>query len=120
MDISTIEGEELGSVTFVQDYVQLDFNGPVLTLYIWPEVFIPVGVSMGEGSYAFGEPGYRDALCFVIGEPVETTSFEEGSALEIQFENGTIVRTSLRDEDYDGPEAGQFSTGEPGEPLVVF
>ncbi|MBB5341294.1 hypothetical protein [Tunturiibacter gelidoferens] len=114
MDISAIEGQELSSVTFVQDYLQLDFNGPVLTLYHWPEVF------RTEGSYAFGEPEYRDVLCAQIGESANTTSLVTGLALEIEFENGVILRSSLRDEDYEGPEAGLFRTGDPNDPLLVF
>jgi len=120
MDISAIEGEELSSVTFVQGYVQLDFNGPGLTLYHWPELFVPAGSPLAEGSYAYGEPGYRDVMCSQIGEPAKSALLESGVALEIEFENGVIFRTSLRDEDYEGPEAGQFSTGNAGEPLLVF
>jgi hypothetical protein len=114
MDISALEGQELASVTFVRDYLQLSFDGPWLTLYHWPEVF------RSEGSYAFGEPEYRDILCAQIGESVSKTSLVTGVALEIEFENGVIFRSSLRDEDYEGPEAGQFSTGNPGDPLLVF
>ena len=114
LDLSSIEGQELSSVTFVQDYLVLDFNGPVLTLYIWPEVFRP------EGSYGFGEPGFRDMLCEEIANDVETATFAEAIALEIAFESGTIFRIPLRDQDYVGAEAGQFLSGEPGEALVVF
>jgi hypothetical protein len=120
MDITAIEGEALSSITFVMDYLQLDFSGPGLTLFIWPEVFVPAGVQIGEGSYALGEPGYRDALCLQIGEVVEKTTFEEGVALEIQFENETIFRTTLRDEDYVGPEAVHYSSGIAGDPLIVI
>jgi hypothetical protein len=114
MDISAIDGEELSSMTFFQDYVQLDFNGPVLTLFIWPEVF------RTEGSYAFGEPGYRDMLCAQLGETVTTTSVEDAVALEIEFESGVILRTSLREEDYLGPEAINFRTGNPEDSLLII
>jgi len=120
MDITSIEGEELLSILFFQDSVALDFSGPVLTLFHWPEVFIPEGAQIGEGSYAYGDPGYRDAMCLQIGEPSETISFEEGVALEIKFENGTIFRSSLREEDYEGSEAGQFHSGLEGDSLEVF
>ncbi len=120
MGIEIIEGEELSSVTFVQDYVQFDFNGPGFTMLIWPEVFVPEGHQLPEGSYAFGDPGYRDALCSQIGENAETISLEEGVALEISFEGGTIFRTSLREEDYVGPEAVHFNTGVAGDQLVVI
>ena len=114
MDISSIEGEELGSVIFVRDYVQLSFDGPLLTLFIWPEVFRP------EGSYAFGEPGYRDMLCALIGETATKSTIEEGVALEVEFESGVILRTSLREEDYVGPEAINFCSGNSDDPLLVI
>jgi hypothetical protein len=117
LDLNLIEGEELASVTFLQESVQLDFSGPVLTLFLWPDVFVGEGLPMGEGSYAYGEPGYRDGLCLQLGDTVEEVSFEEGVALEIKFENGTIFRTSLGDEDYMGAEAGHFRVDQE---LMVF
>ena len=120
MDIGAIDGEELVSVTYFQESVQFDCGGPMLTRFVWPEVFIPAGAQIGEGSYAHGEPGYRDAMCLQIGEAVETSSFEEGVALEVQFENGTIFRSSLREEDSVGAEAGQFLSGRAGESVEVF
>jgi hypothetical protein len=103
MDISAIDGSELSSVEFVQDFLILKFEGPVLTLYTWPEVF------REEGSYAYGEPEYRNWLCALLGETVKACTLEEGLALEIEFESGVILRASLREEDLDAPEAGQYS-----------
>jgi hypothetical protein len=98
MGLEAIVGQELGAVEFVQDYVQLRFDGPLLTFYEWPEVF------REEGSYAFGEPEYRDWLCALIGETVSAATVEEGEAVEIGFESGVSVRCSLRVEDLVGPE----------------
>ena len=50
MDISAIEGEELRTVAFVEDYLELRFGDPVLTLYAWPFVMHT------EYSVAIGEP----------------------------------------------------------------
>jgi hypothetical protein len=61
--VDELVGQELGSVVFVRDYVQLDFDGPRLSLYVWPTVVTDRRVD-------FGEPGYRDALCELIGRPV--------------------------------------------------
>ena len=36
--LQIIVGEKLSSVTFVMDYVQLGFDGPLLTAYSGPEV----------------------------------------------------------------------------------
>jgi hypothetical protein len=103
MDISGILGEELIAVEFVQDYLQLRFDGPLLTLYAWPHVLL------SEFSVAFGEPEYRNALCAQIGEKVEEATLEEGDSLTIKFENDTVLALSLREEDIDSPEAGAFS-----------
>jgi len=57
MDISAIEGEELKSVAFVEDFLELRFGMPLLTLYDWPYVMLP------HFSVAFVEPEYRNAIC---------------------------------------------------------
>ena len=103
MDVSAIIGEELVGVEFVQDYLQLRFAAPLFTLYAWPHVLFP------DFSVAYGEPEYRNALCAQIGEKVATASLEEGDALTIEFENGTVFGLSLREEDIDGPESGSYS-----------
>lgn len=103
MDVSAIIGEELVAVEFVQDFLQLRFATPMFTLYAWPHVLLP------EFSIAYGEPEYRNALCAQIGEKVEAASLEEGDALTVEFENGTVFGLSLREEDIDGPESGNYS-----------
>jgi hypothetical protein len=103
VDISEIIGEELNAVEFVQDYLQLRFDTPLLTLYAWPHVLL------SEFSIAHGEPEYRNALCSLIGEKVEEAALEEGDSLTIKFENETVIALSLREEDLDGPEAGAYS-----------
>src|SRR4051812_29430028 len=112
MDISAIEGEELRAVSFVEDYLELRFGNPVLTLYAWPYVMHP------EYSLAFGEPEYRNALCAEIGEQVTSASLEENAALTLEFANGVVFGLSLREEDLDGPESGSYSeSGEAGEAI---
>ena len=103
MDISAIEGEELKAVEFVEDFLQLRFGDPLLTLYAWPHVLLP------DFSVAFGEPEYRNALCAQIGEQVARAALEEADALTIEFANGVVFGLSLREEDLDGPESGSYS-----------
>jgi hypothetical protein len=103
MDISAIEGAELKSVEFVDDYLQLRFGEPLLRLYDWPHVLLT------DFSVAFGEPEYRNALCAQIGETVTTAMLEEDDALTIEFGNGIVFGLSLREEDVDGPESGSYS-----------
>lgn len=114
MELEDLVGEQLSAVEFVQDFLQLRFDGPVLTLLEWPEVF------REEGSYAYGEPEYRNVLCDLIAEDVAAASLVEGEAVEVQFASGASVRLSLRSEDLSSPEAGSLSSGKPGDELLVF
>ena len=103
MDISAIEGQELTAVEFVGDYLRLRFDGPMLTLYAWPHVLL------ADFSIAYGEPEYRNAVCAQIGEMVAKAALEELEALTVEFESGTVIALSLREEELDGPEAGSYS-----------
>jgi hypothetical protein len=107
MDLSSLIDEELNAVEFVEKHLQLRFaNDDLLTLYNWPDVADADGISVG-----FGQVGYRDALCSVIGESVSEATFHDDTALTIEFENGTLLALSLREEDLDSPEAGSFRSG---------
>jgi hypothetical protein len=103
MDISAIDDEELKSVTFIEDFLELRFGAPLLTLYAWPYVMLT------DFSVAFGEPEYRNALCAQIGETVAAASLEEDDALTIELSNGVVLGLSLREEDVDIPVSGAFS-----------
>jgi hypothetical protein len=103
MDITAIEGQELTAVEFVQDYLGLRFDGPMLTLYAWPHLLFE------EFSVAFGEPEYRNALCSLIGENVAKAALEELESLTVELESGTVIALSLREEDLSGPQAGSYS-----------
>ena len=114
MDITTVEGLELSAVEFIADYLRLRFgeagsSGPSLTLYAWPHVLL------ADFSIAFGEPEYRNALCAQIGETVANAKLEELDSLTVEFESGTVIALSLREEDLDGPEAGSYSADGSGE-----
>ncbi len=103
MDVSAIEGQELTAIEFVSDFLRLRFDGPLLTLYAWPHILLE------DFSLAFGQPEYRNALCAQIGEMVAKAKLEELDSLTIEFESGTVIALSLREEDMDGPEAGSYS-----------
>jgi len=103
MDVTAIEGQELTAVEFVQDYLRLRFDGPMLTLYTWPHVLL------ADFSIAFGEPEYRNALCAQIGEIVAKAALEELESLTVELESGTVIALSLREEDLSGPQAGSYS-----------
>ena len=114
MDISAVEGQELTAVEFVSDYLRLRFDGPTLTLYAWPHVLLE------DFSIAFGQPEYRNALCAQIGEMVAKAKLEELDSLTVEFESGTVIALSLREEELDGPEAGSYSASGDGDDEEEF
>lgn len=97
-----LENEQLSAVTFIQDYVQLHFDGPCLTAYVWPHILTE------NGSIPPRVPGYRDALCGFIGSIVVRAFEELGSRLVIQFVEGRTLEISIKESDKEGPEAAMF------------
>ena len=100
--MSEIVGHQLSSVTFVQDYVQFDFDGSALTAYTLPSV------NSGSRFLRWGETGYRDALCEQISHNIQQVEVDEEHVV-LLFEGGAAISISLLDEDYTGPEALTFS-----------
>jgi hypothetical protein len=93
--LNILVGEKLSSVTFVMDYLQLDFDGNQFTFYVWPVI------SIGGKEYLFGEPSYRDNLCSLISQVVKQTYGEGQKYFTLEFEQGNRLTVSL---DPNNPE----------------
>lgn len=102
---SRIEGEFLSEVAFVMDYIQLGFSGPYLTAYTYPVVKI------GTDLYAWGDAGYRDALCTFITKTVTKTNLIENEEIQLEFNDLGGISISLRPDDRLGAESATFSLG---------
>jgi hypothetical protein len=94
-----LEGRQLSAVTFVQDYLQILFDGPRITAYTLPEIRV------NEKSYKWGDSGYRDFICDLIGHKVDGTKLSENEELSIHFMDGRELAISLKPEDYVVAEA---------------
>jgi hypothetical protein len=97
--ISLLDDKELSAVTFVRDYVQLGFDGPVVTAITLPRVDVH-GIATGPS-----ESGYRDQLCGQISKRVRRAWARSSDRLAIEFVDGSILYVPLEDEYYEGPEA---------------
>lgn len=97
--------EQLGSVVFVMDYLQLDFGDARFTAYVWPTVI------MGDSALRFGDAGYRDALCAFITHEVTSTEESAEAGLAIRFDVGEII-TNPEPADLRGPEFAQLQLHE--------
>ena len=96
--LEELVGEQLSAVTFVQDYLQLAFDGPVLTAVTWPVV------TTGERKLRIGERDYRDELCARIARLVKSATCSD-EEIRLSFDDGALFSISLRVEDLEGRSA---------------
>jgi hypothetical protein len=94
-----LRGAQLSAVTFVQDYLQLWFDGPCIN------VMNPLTVETGDATVVSWQPGFRHLLCAQIAKIVARVEHRTGDALSVWFEDGSRVSVSLQPEDYTSPEA---------------
>ena len=86
--LQVIIGEQLSAVTFVQDYVQLHFDGPRLTVFSHPVVML------GDKAFYWGKPGFRDALYNSIAQIVTEARVAYGDSISIKFADGSTIKIS--------------------------
>jgi hypothetical protein len=81
-------GEELGSICFVRDYVELHFDGPIVRAISLPNV------TLGEKCFLPDSSGWRDALCSLIGRELKEISLDE-RFLKLIFHSTARVEIQL-------------------------
>lgn len=87
--LDVIIGNQLSGVLFIQDYVQLQFDGPGLTALNWPIV------TVGGTDYSFGMSEYRNMLCERITKIVRVASAIEGQEIRIELNDESAISISL-------------------------
>jgi len=92
-------GSQLSSVEFVQDYVQLHFDGPSLIAITRPMVEVD-----GQG-YSWGSSGYGDALCGRIARLLQKTYVVNGDTIHLMFDDGSSILISLKETELRGNSA---------------
>jgi len=100
--LQSVVGRQLSAVTFVQDYIQLQFDGALLNAYVWPTVETQGRKTTRESS------NYRNVLCDQIGRNVVEVSEIGGEALVVRLEGTTTIRVSLDEQDRTSVEAALF------------
>lgn len=86
--IRALEGYELSAVSFVRDYVEFHFDGPIL------RAITPPAVNLSKGEFKFEMNGWRDALCSLIGRKVESIVLNK-SQIALSFEGGGEIKIPL-------------------------
>ena len=101
--LQSVVGEYLSSVTFVMDYLQLDFCGYGFNMYSWPLI------SIGGRTFAYSDPGYRDALCSLIGRTLDRIDEYLDKGLTFQFAEESCINLPLQvGMDFRSPEIAEF------------
>lgn len=103
--LTALAREELGSVVFVRDYLQLDFSTARFAVFVWPTV------RADDVVHRPGDPGYRDALCALIGRQVTATGESVETGLVIQFGSAELV-TNPDPSELCGPEIAMLTVDE--------
>jgi len=108
--LKVLEGMELASIVFVRDYCQLhfeepvqDFSDPILT------IFTPPNLILGGNRYGWETSDFCGFIRKCIGVSVEIASITEVEIF-LKFVNSISISISLKQEDYEGPEAAMFSS----------
>ena len=86
--LKRLEGEQLSSVEFLQDYVQLRFDGPCLSAYNTHQI------ASSSSRVVWSETGYCDALCQLIGHRVLKTTLA-ADRISISFDNEVVWSLSF-------------------------
>lgn len=103
--LRSIIGEPLSGIAFVQDYVELHYDGRILRALANPSIVV------NGNRYHFPDQGSRDALCLLIGNVVEDVFVEEGSSISVCFADGAVVVIPLDIASQTGPEAAHYVPG---------
>ena len=78
LELHDLVGEEVSSICFVRDYVEIHFDGPILRCFAGPIC------SMRGVTLEFPQPGSRDTLCMFIGREV-TSAIDQVDDLTLSF-----------------------------------
>jgi hypothetical protein len=87
--LDSLKKEQLSSVEFVQDYLQLHFDGTTFTCYVWPIVKSKAIV------FKHDHVDYKNQLCSLIAQIVDDIILIEGVSITITFANSSMIELSL-------------------------
>jgi hypothetical protein len=99
--LGQLSGRRLHAVTFILDYVQLQFE-PALTISAFTRVSVRQN---GEGVREDDDDQFRNLLCAQISKAIGLVIVRDSKSFDLTFEDGSGVSISLTAEDYVGPEA---------------
>ena len=113
ISINDLVGMEVSGISFVRDYVEIHFDGPIL------RCISNLTLESEEWQFTFPESGSRDSLCQLINQTIESIDLDENTMLKAKFSGGYELVVPLDQESRRGPEAMHFVPGI-NEPVQVW
>jgi hypothetical protein len=96
-------GKSVSSICFLPGYVQLVIEELILTCYTNPIVVVAKQVSTQRSL------GYKDNLCQLIGQSVQSVEERLRQNLTVYFDSGDSIAISLRFDEATSVEAAMLS-----------
>ena len=109
--LHSILGRRLSSVDFVEDYVQLRFDGVRLTINA------PLSVTVAGSVYGRSSPTFAARLRDRIGQSVRGAATITDTRIVIELTDDATIEVSLQEADQVSPEAAVL-TDENGHSVV--
>jgi hypothetical protein len=102
--LNQLIGRQLSSIEFVQNYVQVRFDGITITALTFPSIMIEGKVYKSEMR------DYKNTLYSLIGYTVTNFTFAQEDKLELILLDNIALTMSLRAEDYVAADAIIFTS----------
>jgi hypothetical protein len=106
--LSSLEKRKLNSIVFIWDYYQFFFDGPYLTINN------PITIINKKSIINKNNVNFNNSLIDLIGKMLINTKYFNKDFLELIFENETIIKITLKPNDYISPEGVIFKDDERG------
>lgn len=74
-------GKEVAGISFIRDYIEISFDGPILRYYIAPVLYTPEIIDIENINW-------RNSLCSLIGDTVTDIVCHKDIHIEISFRSG--------------------------------
>ena len=104
--LMSLVGKPLTAVSFVLDYITLQFEDAFLTALSLPQV------ESNNTTLSFGDNGYRDMLCRPIGCHVRVASETDDEKILLEFDDDSMFSIPFGLDQCDGPEAAILQIGQ--------
>jgi hypothetical protein len=112
--VEDLVGEPVNAVCFVEDYMELHFNGPILRALVTAVLETPSSL------WRFPDPGSREAMCALIGAMVMDIGVDDTRSIQLRLDKGRVFTIPLNEPRQASGEAAHFVVPGPNGVMAVW